>query len=312
MKKKLIWISVVVFSIMNVVAYVHAYKFTHFSNHVVERTNDPTELDALQKMKLVFTGIENPRPSAHEATRQKYTTIEIQSTELLSAWSIKQKSSNGTVILFHGYAGEKSSLLTRAEVFRQLGYNTVLVDFMGSGESGGNSTSIGYIEGEQVRDCYKAIMVSGEKNVFLFGTSMGAAAILKAVDEYGIKPSGIILECPFGSLYKTVCARFKLMNIPAVPMAALLAFWGGVQNGYWAFSHNPSRYASSVKCPTLLLFGEQDNRVSMQETQEIFNNLKCPKTLKIYPNEGHQVFTPENKEAWTNDVTGFLLHIKLQ
>lgn len=96
------------------------------------------------------------------------------------------------------------------------------------------------------------------------------------------------------------------MNVPAVPMAALLTFWGGVQHGYWAFDHNPSEYAKAVRCPTLLLFGEKDDRVSIEETKEIFNNLKGKKTLFTYRDAGHNVFSDNNKSNWIKDVNQFL------
>jgi hypothetical protein len=195
-------------------------------------------------------------------------------------------------------------LIGRAEIFQQLGFNTVLIDFMGSGGSEGMSTSIGYTEAEQVKDCMKAFQ-EDRKPIYLFGTSMGAAAILKAMDDYQLHPAGIMLECPFGSLYKTVSARFRLMNVPAFPMAGLLTFWGGVQHGYWAFSHNPSEYAHAVECPTLLMFGEKDDRVSRDETDAIFQNLQGEKTLKTYAEEGHNVFS-ENEETWRRDISVFL------
>ena len=208
--------------------------------------------------------------------------------------------------MFHGYAGEKSSLLERAEEFIKLGYSIFLVDFMGSGGSEGSSTSIGYKEAEQVKDCYNHVLKGGERNIILFGTSMGAAAILKAMDDYSIKVTSVILECPFGSLYKTVKARFKIMRLPDFPAAAFLCFWGGVQNGYWAFSHNPTEYAKAVTCPVLLMYGEADDRVSSEETDEIFKNLKGTKTLKSYPLGSHNVFGESNRANWINDVTAFL------
>ncbi|HEY0030015.1 MAG TPA: PhoPQ-activated protein PqaA family protein, partial [Bacteroidia bacterium] len=141
---------------------------------------------------------------------------------------------------------------------------------------------------------------------YLFGTSMGAAAIMKACSEYDIHPKGIMIECPFGSMYKTVCARFKTMHAPTFPMAGLLVFWGGVQNGFWAFGHNPIEYAKKINCPTLLLYGEKDEKVSKEEIEEIFNNLKGPKKLRTYPNAGHENYLIKYKEQWTKDVAGFM------
>ena len=59
-------------------------------------------------------------------------------------------------------------------------------------------------------------------------------------------------------------------------------------------------------CPTLLLFGAQDERVTVAETERIFANLPQPKTLKIYPEAGHNVFTVKNQSAWVHDVETFV------
>jgi alpha-beta hydrolase superfamily lysophospholipase len=106
------------------------------------------------------------------------------------------------------------------------------------------------MEAEQVKTAFDYLTGNREQNIYLFGTSMGAVAAMKAVSDLNIKPKGIIIECPFGTMYETVCSRFKTMNAPAFPMAGLLVFWGGLQNGFWAFGHNPVAYASNIKCPT--------------------------------------------------------------
>lgn len=305
-KRRIFWALLALFISMNVVAYQHAYKFTHFTKDGLTRTKDPKELTALSKVKLLFTGIDNPKPKNRFLPSKDYQTIKVSSTELLECWQIKVPNAKGTVIMFHGYAGEKSSLLERANQFLKLGYQVFLVDFMGSGGSEGDGTSIGFKEAEQVKDCFNYISNEGEHNIVLFGTSMGSAAILKAMDDYSLNVQSIIMECPFGSLYKTTKARFKLMHVPSFPMASMLCFWGGVQNGYWAFAHNPSEYAKSVTCPALLLYGEQDNRVSAEETESIFNNMKGRKALKKYPQAGHDVFTERNRAQWIEDVSQFL------
>ncbi|MBT1690726.1 alpha/beta hydrolase [Dawidia soli] len=306
MKKKLIILVVIGIVVINAVAFLHAYTFTHFSASNVARTKDPKELSVFAKASLLFTGIDNPRPQSKEQPADAFETIYVQSTGKLQCWRLAQPGARGTVLLFHGYAGEKSSLLSRAAEFRKMGYHTLLVDFTGSGGSEGNSTSVGYTEAIQVKDCFEYLAGTGEKNIILFGTSMGAAAVLKAMSDYGIKPAATVLECPFGSLYNTVCARFTLMHVPSFPMAGLLTFWGGVQHGYWAFAHNPADYAERATCPTLLLFGAQDDRVTVAETERIFANLPQPKTLQIYPDAGHNVFTTGNQPAWVRDVTAFV------
>src|SRR5690606_3486437 len=193
-----------------------------------------------------------------------------------------------------------------AKIFDSLQFNTLLVDFMGSGGSEGNNTTIGYKEADQVKTAFEFVKEKGEKNIYLFGTSLGAVAIMKAMDDYALAVSGLILECPFGSMYETVCARFDNMNVPRFPMAGLLVFWGGVQNGFWAFGHNPTEYAKSIQCPTLLLYGEKDEKVSVRETEEIFDNLPGRKKLRTFPDAGHESYLLKYRKEWIEEVSEFL------
>jgi hypothetical protein len=89
-------------------------------------------------------------------------------------------------------------------------------------------------------------------------------------------------------------------------MAGLLVFWGGVLNGFNAFSHKPANYARQIHCPTLLLYGEQDRNVSRQETDDIYNNLKGRKMLKTYKTAEHENYLTKHHDEWVRDVTDFL------
>ena len=204
---------------MNFVTYLHAYRFTHFSSPSEIRTSD--SLTTLQKLQTLFTGVKNPRPENKILPSLPFQSIKIKSNKLLGCWLIKADLSQGTVLLFHGYGGEKSSMLDKAKEFLNIHYSVLLVDFMGAGGSEGNQTTLGFKEAEEVKDCFDFIKTQGEKNIHLFGTSMGAVAIMKAINDYKIQPSSIIIECPFGTMYKTVCARFGLMKVPSFPLAGM-------------------------------------------------------------------------------------------
>lgn len=302
--RRILWFLLFLFVLVNVIAYMHAYKFTHFSDPSGKRTDN--HLSAIEKLKLAFTGIDNPRPVNKAVPDHPYQTIKIKSNKELECWLIKADSARGTVVIFHGYGGEKSSMLDKAEEFIRMGYNTMLVDFMGCGGSEGSTTTIGFKEAIEVKDCYEYLVKNNFPNISLFGTSMGAVAIMKAINDYELKPGSIIIECPFGSLYQTVCARFRMQGIPSFPVAGLLVFWGGVQNGFPAFSHDPEEYAKSIHCPTLLLYGEKDQKVSRKEINTIFQNLQGPKSLITYPLAGHENYLTLYKDEWVNDVKDFL------
>lgn len=306
LSRRIIWTVVILFIVMNIVAIFHAYKFTHFTDNKIERSKDPQKLGRVEKIKTLVFGVNNPRPTNKSIPTQKFETVRLKGQKEIECWYIPNPINRGTVIIYHGFSGNKASMLDKSDEFFSLGYNTLLVDFMGSGGSEGNQTTIGYFESEQVKTSFEYIKSRGESKIYLFGTSMGSVAIMKAFHDFKIDPKAIILECPFGSMYKTVCARFELMNAPTFPMAGLLVFWGGIQNGFWAFGHNPSEYAKSINCTTLLLYGEQDKKVSMGETAEIFSNIPGTKKLKIFPEAGHENLLNKNSDTWKNEVSAFL------
>jgi len=291
---------------MNVVAIFHAYKFTHFGSRKLEKTKDAKKLTTGAKVKALFFGVSLPRPENQKVPATNYETIKLKSNKEIECWSIRTPNAKGTVVICHGFGGDKSSMLDKSDIFRELGYNTFLIDFMGSGGSEGNQTTIGFLEAKQVRTCFDYLTSKGDSNIYLYGSSMGAVAIMKALNDYQLQPEGIVIECPFGSMYKTVCARFNNMNVPPFPMAGLLVFWGGIENGFWAFGHNPTAYAKKINCPTLLLYGAKDDRVSRKEIDDIYTNLGGKKNLKVYVEAGHENYLTKYKKEWTQDIKQFL------
>ena len=303
--RRLLWFFLFCFILMNGVAFMHAYKFTHFSAPEKELPKQQS-LSTLGKLNLLITGINNPRPESDNKPSRPYQTIKLKSNKMIECWMIKADHPMGTVILFHGYGGEKTDMLDKANEFLNLGYSTLLVDFMGSGGSEGNQTTIGYKEAEEVKTSYDYISGQKEKNIVLFGTSMGAAAVMKAMKDYELKPAALILECPYSTLYQAVCNRFQNMHVPTFPMAGLLVFWGGIQNNFWAFSLNPSDYAKSITCPTLLLYGGSDQKVKRKEIEEIYANLQGPKKLTTFPLAGHEDYLLKYKKEWVDVVKAYL------
>ena len=304
--KPLLWTILLAFLVINAIAFFHAYKFTHFDTSGSSERRSATELSFTQKLGMLLFGVDLPRPTNKTIPSQAYETIKLQSNKEIECWYIPIDSAKGTVILFHGYGGEKSSMLDKAEVFQQLGYNTLLADFMGAGGSEGVQTTIGFKEAIQVKTCIDYLKKRGEQNIVLFGTSLGATAIMKAMKDYQPETKALLLECPFGTMLQTVKNRFSIMDVPSFPMAHLLVFWGGAQNGFNAFAHNPTEYAKVITTPTLLLYGEKDDRVTIAETHAIFTNLAGPKKLVTYPLAGHENYLNKYEADWTNEVAQFL------
>ncbi len=298
--------------LLNLVAYMHAHAMTHFTP-AGSRTQNPEELSRWQKVKVVFGGVTIPRPANDTDPGRLGLPFEVRRLRTrdglsLEGWYIPPPdAARGLVALFHGYSASKASLLREARAFHELGYAAFLIDFRGSGGSDGDETTIGVAEAEDVACAWEYVRAQWPgQRVVLFGQSMGSAAILRAVAVGDVRPDALVLESPFDQLLSTVKNRFGSMGLPAFPLAHLLVFWGGVQHGFNGFRHNPVDYAARVSCPTLLMHGTKDVRVTPAQTQMIFDALAGDKRLEAFDNVGHASYVAAQPAAWRQRVSAFL------
>ncbi|MBS0263255.1 MAG: alpha/beta fold hydrolase [Planctomycetes bacterium] len=300
---------------LNRLAYVHARSMLTYADGGM-RTRSPEKLGVADKVGLALTGIRLPRPvlkRTPEAVGLNYTTVALPGgdadssrTPALELWQIAGESERPVVVMFHGYSACKSDLLDEAALFAETGCSLLLVDFRGSGGSEGNTTTLGFHEAEDVARVWKyAREWQPGHPILLYGKSMGSAAILRAVAHLSAAPDGVILECPFDRLLSTVENRFQALRVPAFPMARLLVFWGGVQQGMDGFAHNPVDYATQVKCPTLLLHGARDPRVTVAELESIYGQLPGEKELVLFPEAGHESYVGVDAERWRRVIADF-------
>lgn len=294
--------------LLNVVVALHAWRFTHFSATTGPRTRNPEKLPISEKIKVLLTGLQNPKPVNLALPTFPYEDVTLRSPNgQLAAWYGPVPAARGTVIVCHGYTSDKSRLLPEATFFRQLGYAVLLLDFSGNGASEGYQTTIGYREADDVVAATRWAQARRPgAPVVLYGVSMGAVAILRAESELGVRPAANIVECPYGSMLQTAQNRFVSMHLPPVPLANLLVLWGSLENGYWAFGLNAGEYARRVPTPTLLLWGTADPRVTRAETDTIFAHLAGPKQRVDFAGSGHEPYWHQHPQQWQGTIKRFL------
>lgn len=296
---------------LNAVAYMQARSMTRYATSG-PRTARPEKLGLLARLRVILTGVNVPRPrnaSTPADVGLPFATVPLVSRDgvALEAWHIPSGRRNPIILGFPGYAASKSTLLPSARALHDLGYDTLLVDFYGAGGSSGNETSLGYREAEDVAAALRyAREAHPERKVALYGFSMGAGAILRAVAVEGARPDAIILEATFDDLLSTAKNRFRSMTLPATPFAELLLFWGGVQWGFDPFAHNPADYARTVQCPTLILHGEKDVRATPEQAERVVQATGGRAKLVLYAGVPHMLIVEARPAQWKRDVAEFL------
>ena len=210
--------------LINVSAAFHAYRFTHYYDDDKIRNQRSSQGKPLLKTWRLMTGRQLAKSLIRYYPTIPYDTIQLTTKNGLKieAWYMKADSAIGTAILFHGLNSNKGNVLTEAFEFNSFGYNTMLVDMRAHGNSEGVVNSLGHKEAEEVKLAYEHVSKMGEKNIVLWGMSLGAVMISKAIGQYDLQPDKIILEMPFNRLQDHINARAKNSGFPGEPFGFFL------------------------------------------------------------------------------------------
>jgi uncharacterized protein len=308
----IVWVLLVQFILFNISAAFYAYRLSYFYDDTTITTQTTGE-NIFAKTWRLFSGPRLPKSVIRELPAFTIDTVTLKTEKgiFIDAWYGKTDSvSKGTVILFHGLTVNKESVIAEAYEFRYQGYNVMMVDFRAHGNSGGNTTTIGVKETEEVKLAYDYIVQLGEKKIILWGTSLGAVTIAKATADKLVNPAGLILEMPFASLQDHLRARARMIGFggfPEKPFGFFVTCWMGVERGFNGFRHKTTEDAKKIKCPVLLQWGALDAIVLKDETDKIFSAIASPdKKLIIYDHANHESFLQNDPLKWKIETARFL------
>ena len=306
----LAWIVFAQVILINISAALYAHKLTHLKTPLPAGKVKKNSGNIFTKTWTLFSGPQFYNQPVKNLPSFNYTTDTLQTSNgtFIETWQAKVDSNKkGTIILFHGLMMNKSSVLDQAIEFLSFGFDVQLVDMRNHGNSGGSTTTFGYREAEEVKIAYDAVKKRGETNIFLWGISMGAVQIIKAVAEYDLAPKGILLEMPFLSLQSHLKGRARTLGFPEQPFAFLTSFWIGVERGFNGLGFEADEYANQISCPVLMHYGELDDLVLQEETEAIFASFPgINKKLVTYENIGHDSFLRLDPATWRRETALFL------
>jgi len=296
---------------VNAVAFMQARAMTQFSSSAA-RTSPPEELGPLETAGVLLTGVRIPRPRNQITPIDlglPYQTIRIARSPdvTLEAWLVPADPRRPLVLAFHGYATSKADILPSARLLHDLGHEVLLVDFYGSGGSSGSGTSLGVKEARDVAATLAHARGQWpDRPIVLYGSSMGGAAVLRAIAREGARPDAVIVEATFDTLLHTTRNRFRSMGLPATPFAEVLLFWGGLQQGVDCFDLNPAEDARVVTGPALVLHAGEDRRVRLAEAERLRLGFRSRCRFRVYPGVPHTLIAAARPDEWSRDVGTFM------
>ena len=304
--KWIFWVLLAQLVLINISAALYAYKLTHFYEGAPRHASSK---NIFKKTWKLFVGPKFYKNTAEPEPPFPIRTISLKTDNdiLIDAWYSTMDSSRTCIIFFHGITVNKSYYISEAAMMRQMGYNVMLVDLRAHGRSGGNTSTFGMKETDEVQKAYNWALANGNDRIILYGGSLGAAICIKAVAEKKVQPAAIIADMPFGSLHHHLVAKASNLGFPSEPFATLVTMWMGFEKGFNGFDHDVSDYARKVNCPALIQWGEEDSYVNRKEVMGVYQNLASPmKKFVSYPHADHESLLKIDPDEWQYQIQTFI------
>ena len=235
-----------------------------------------------------------PATAAFSVTNPQGTKIE--------AWWYQGKHGAGAILLCHGHGVRHEEMRDVFEFLRKAGYSLLMLDFRAHGKSGGDYTSVGLHEWEDV----DVVLKEAEKRGYLppdvtlaaYGRSMGAATLANGAVHLP-RIQVFILESMYSELRKVAANdAAHLLSLPDCFLIDLI-FWNAFQRtGIQFFDSKPFEAVKNIyPRPLLLIHDARDARVLNPDFERVAKNASGAKTLVFSEAEhvrGHQT-EPDDK-----------------
>ncbi len=213
----------------------------------------------------------------------------------IKAWWVPAAAGRGTVVMVHGLNRARIEMVRRAPFVHEGGWNALLIDLRHHGASGGQATTFGVKEKEDVAAAVRFARERAPGPVVLWGVSLGGASVvLAAADDPTV--AGVICDSSYRSLDDTVRHHLRLFRgfrwwlriVPSWPVADLSIYWIGKRGGFDPAAADVVAAARKLHGrPALFVANSEDRRMP----QEIAFELKAaagPRAeVLIVPGKSH-------------------------
>jgi len=220
-------------------------------------------------------------------------TLTTSDNEQLHGWFIPADPARGTLLFFHGNAGNISHRLDSIRLFHELGLSVLIFDYRGYGQSTGTLTEKGtYRDAGAAWQYLVAQRGIPPERIILFGRSLGAGIAAELATRQAA--AGVILESAFTS-------------VPDV--AAELYPWLPVR---WLsrYQYNTRKQLADIHSPVLIVHSRDDEIISYANGEQLFAAANEPKQfleLRGGHNDGFMVSADSyvrGIDVFINEVLG--------
>ncbi len=247
------------------------------------KTKDDTDYSVLNEKR---------REGKHWAKTTPHTMPIITSFDQLrlAGYQFLQENSDKWVIIVHGYQSEAKYVYQNGKEFYERGYNVLIVECRGHGQSEGDYIGMGWHDRLDVKKWIEYVVEHyPSSKIVLYGVSMGAATVMMTTGEK--LPSNVVCaveDCGYSNLYGVFADQIKkLYHLPPISVLAGVNCVMKAKAGYSIYDVDSTKQLRKSKTPTLFIHGQDDDFVPFTMVFENYNACSAPKELITVKNAGH-------------------------
>jgi len=220
----------------------------------------------------------------------EYSTVHIATGdgETLHGWWVPVPEAKGTVLFFHGNAGNISHRINYLAMFKRLGYHTLLLDYRGYGQSSGSPSEAGmYFDAQAAWRYLTDVQSHTPAQIILFGESLGGAVAARLAGHE--KPGMLVLASSFTSVPDLAATLYPFLPVRWIAR----------------FQYDTLASLKSVTCPVFIAHSPDDEIIPFEHGQRLFQAAAEPKqflTLEGGHNSGFIFMQPR----WIKALGAFM------
>lgn len=194
--------------------------------------------------------------------------------EQLNGWFIPAGSSSEgskkTILFLHGNAGNISHRLETIKIYHKLGYDFLIIDYRGFGNSTGSPSEAGtYLDAEAAWDYLINTRTLKPEQIIILGRSLGGGVAAELAKK--VNPAMLILESSFTSM-----TEVSALHYPFMPTGII------VKHKYATLEK-----LKDIHCPIVIAHSRKDEVIPFSQSQRNYAAANEPKQfIELYGGHG--------------------------
>lgn len=220
----------------------------------------------------------------------EYESVHLTTTDgvKLAGWFVPAANADVTVLYFHGNAGNISHRLDTIDLYHRLGFNVLIIDYRGYGQSEGRPSEQGtYLDAEAAWHHLVGERQLAPEQIIIVGRSLGGGVAAWLAQQ---KPAAVlVLESTFTSIPAMAARQFPFL--PVQPLARV--------------QYNTLARLPHLTMPILIVHSPNDEVIPYDHGRQLFEAAPEPKQF-VEIGGGHNDGFLTSRELYSLAFRGFV------